>query len=189
MQSHVDGFDHALLRRDPAKEGQVTTLPAAERQTARGHPVVDASDPVRIRHGSALAITDGDNRNVRKLLEEWLQLGQVQAAVQRVNEWRGCPSPEGEGQRVQVRMHDVVPPGLPDDAAELGQVQQGLVARGIGLPEGSLNERDKASFGSGIAGRVQGHGCSGHGTTGNLDAAIQLAGSPGSLSLSCGSIC
>lgn len=81
-QGNGDGLLHPLLRRDPAKEGEIAARLRMEGQQLLGDAVVDRGLPVGVRQWPPLRVGDGNDRHVGKFGVEELQVVDVLSAVQ-----------------------------------------------------------------------------------------------------------
>jgi len=78
----LDRAVHALLRREPADEGQIAAVSRAGSQQVARQTVMDGAQPCRVRPGPALGLGNGDQRRVRIARVELRRI-EIQPAVQR----------------------------------------------------------------------------------------------------------
>jgi hypothetical protein len=88
----LDGAVDPLLRRDSSHEREVAAAIRVEPRDAGRDAVVDRAPPVGPRDRLALRVRDGDERHLRELTIERLQIRQVEASVKRRQRRRPGPS-------------------------------------------------------------------------------------------------
>jgi len=100
---HID----ALFRGNAAEERQVLARARTESVLVELNAVVNRRHPVGVRSGNPLRITDRDERHIRKVLEQRLELGEVEPSVQGGHHGTRARPSQVEAEEVEVGVDDV----------------------------------------------------------------------------------
>ena len=144
----------AVIRPD---EREVVAGPVAERHLAERQAVVDRRDPALVREEPALALADGDQRDVRVRRQQLRHPLRVEPPVERRDHRRRAVLGEHEAVLLHVRVDDVEALGGPPghlDRVLLEGLEPARVAR---RPEALVDGPDVLVRHLRVAGRDQRH--------------------------------